>query len=170
MGLFKKKQPEPPPAPVEKEEAPVYEKEETPVDDSVPASGSEKHPEDHDEGEDTGDDDSLQANRATEWDEGGPSHCGYHESVHATLMAVGASVHSVVGSPPEPVEGKLNLVANWFQEASYAIRDFVRGKSNMSEDVNEIMNTIMSNSHSKDEAEEPPKAETTKPVETDVTA
>lgn len=168
MGLFSKtKQPDAPVAPDEADEAHVDEKEEAPMDDAVPASASEKHhPDDHDEGEDTGDDDSLQANRATEWDEGGPSHCGYHETVHATLMAVGGSVHKILGSPPEPVEGKMNLVSNWFQEASYAIRDFVRGKSNMTEDVHEIMSTIMSNSQSKDETEEhPPKDETSKPAE-----
>ena len=166
MGLFKKKQADPPANPVEIDnEAPANEKEEVPIDDSVPPSGSEKHhPDDHDESV-SGDDDSLHANRATEWDEGGPSHCGYHETVHATLMAVGASVHKIVGPPSEPVEGKMNLVSNWFQEASYAIRDFVRGKSNMSEDVHEIMNTIMSNSQSKDEAEEPTKDESSKPAE-----
>ena len=35
--------------------------------------------------------------QSPEWDEGGPSHCGYHETVHDTMMAVGRAVHSVVG-------------------------------------------------------------------------
>jgi hypothetical protein len=165
MGLFNKKKPQPEaaPPPVVKEELPVV-KEEAPVDSSVNDTVSDKTPRDDNEDVSIGDDDSLQATRATEWDEGGPSHCGYHETVHDTLMAVGKSVHSVVGSPPEPVDTKMNVVANWFQEASYAVRDFLRGKSNMSEDVNEIMNTIMSQSHSKDEGEE--KAEdVTKPAD-----
>jgi len=66
--------------------------------------------------------------QSPEWDEGGPSHCGYHETVHDTMMAVGRSVHSVVGDPsPQVEENVIQSVGTWFQEASYAVRDFLRG-------------------------------------------
>lgn len=173
MGLFNKKKPQPEaaPSPAVKKEAPVVDKEarsakeEAHVDSSVKETGSEKNQTDTDhEDVSIGDDDSLQAARATEWDEGGPSHCGYHQTIHETLMAVGKSVHNIVGPPPEQVDSKMNIVANWFQEASYAVRDFLRGKSTMTEDVQEIMTTIMSQNESKDEGDE--KAEdVTKPAD-----
>jgi hypothetical protein len=156
MGLFNKKK-----SPAAMEEAPdvkkeaLLAKEEAHVDSSAKDNGSDKNQNDTDaEDVSIGDDDSLQATRATEWDEGGASHCGYHQTVHDTLMAVGKSVHNLVGPPPEPVDTKMNVVANWFQEASYAVRDFFRGKSTMTEDVHEIMTTIMSQKDSKDEGEE----------------
>ena len=65
-----------------------------------------------------------------EWDEGGKSHCGYSEFVHGTLMTVGGAVHKVVGDPSPKVERELKAVGNWFQEASYAARDLVRGNPN----------------------------------------
>lgn len=96
--------------------------------------------------------------RATEWDEGGKSHCGYSDSVHDTLMAVGGSVHGVVGDPGPSVERKMNTVANWFQEMSYAVRDFWRGEGKMSEDLQDVMNSVMPESedeahHTDDEKE-----------------
>lgn len=73
-----------------------------------------------------------------EWDEGGPSHCGYSETVHETLMAVGKGVHTVVGEPSPAVEqGVIKSVGNWFQEASYAVRDFVRGNKEVSDDASQ---------------------------------
>lgn len=169
MGLFSKKKPQSAavPSPAAKQGAPDV-KEEAHVDSSVKDNGSDKNQNDTDhEDVSIGDDDSLQATRATEWDEGGASHCGYHQTVHDTLMAVGKSVHDLVGPPPEPVDTKMNVVANWFQEASYAVRDFFRGKSTMTEDVHEIMSTIMSQNDSKDEGEE--KAEdVTKPADSPV--
>jgi hypothetical protein len=80
------------------------------------------------------------------WDEGGSSHCGYHESIHDTLMSVGASVHRVVGDPDEEVRTSLGAIGNWFQEASYAVRDIIRGENSeeMKEDASQAFNTILS--------------------------
>ena len=66
-----------------------------------------------------------------EWDEGGPSQCGYSEAVHSTLMTFGEAIHGVVGDPSPHVEEKLKEVGVWFQEASYATRDIVRGNKLM---------------------------------------
>lgn len=80
----------------------------------------------------------VEEEQAQEWDEGGSSHCGYSESVHDTLMAVGQSVHSVVGEPAPVVEqGMIKSVGNWFQEASYAVRDFVRGNKEVEDDASQ---------------------------------
>mmetsp|Transcript_32510 Transcript_32510/g.67801 ORF Transcript_32510/g.67801 Transcript_32510/m.67801 type:complete len:205 (-) Transcript_32510:193-807(-) len=86
-----------------------------------------------------------EAEAAQEWDEGGPSHCGYHETVHETLMAVGASVHSLVGDPPENVNSGMKQVGNWFQEASYATRDFVRGDQEVNDDAGDTLSTMKAN-------------------------
>lgn len=92
----------------------------------------EDHPEDEEGAE--------EADEVQEWDEGGPSHCGYSESVHETLMAVGQSVHSVVGEPSGDVEhGVIKSVGNWFQEASYAVRDFVRGNKEVEDDTSQAI-------------------------------
>jgi len=115
-------------------------------------SGEAYHPDDEAIAEDDEDIDEEEVHRATEWDEGGASHCGYSEGVHETLMHVGGSVHGVVGDPPSGIEQKMNTVANWFQEMSYAIRDFWRGQSNMSEDLQDVMNSVME-SDSQDEAD-----------------
>ena len=83
-----------------------------------------------------------------EWDEGGKSHCGYSEAVHATLMSVGESVHAVIGEPSPRVEKELKAVGNWFQEASYAARDLFRGPGDgeeangMKEDAIDAVNTL----------------------------
>lgn len=92
----------------------------------------------HDEEEVHEEEDQVQ-----EWDEGGPSHCGYSESVHETLMAVGKGVHTVVGEPSPTVEqGMIKSVGNWFQEASYAVRDFVRGNKEVSDDASQTFNDL----------------------------
>mmetsp|Transcript_62971 Transcript_62971/g.185986 ORF Transcript_62971/g.185986 Transcript_62971/m.185986 type:complete len:158 (-) Transcript_62971:255-728(-) len=82
--------------------------------------------------------------RETQWDEGGPSHCGYSDSVHDTIMSVGKAVHGVVGEPSEEVEdGPMHHVGNWFQEASYAVRDIVRGNhKEVANDVGATMSTV----------------------------
>jgi hypothetical protein len=78
-----------------------------------------------------------------EWDEGGPSQCGYHESIHYTLMTVGKSVHRVVGAPSQGMERGMKTVGNWFQEASYAVRDFCRGnKQELGDDASEALSTM----------------------------
>ena len=78
-----------------------------------------------------------------EWDEGGPSQCGYHAAVHFTLMTVGRSVHTVVGGPSPGMERGMMKVGNWFQEASYAVRDFCRGnKQELEDDASEALSTM----------------------------
>lgn len=83
------------------------------------------------------------------WDEGGVSDCGYSTGVHDTLMSVGQSVHNIIGSPSESVKTGMGSVGNWFQEASYAVRDIVRGdnskefKEDASTAINDAINTIM---------------------------
>ena len=95
--------------------------------------GGDYHDDHHDDEEVHEEEDQVQ-----EWDEGGPSHCGYSESVHETLMAVGKGVHTVVGEPSQAVEqGVIKSVGNWFQEASYAVRDFVRGNKEVSDDASQ---------------------------------
>lgn len=85
-----------------------------------------------------------------EWDEGGKSHCGYSESVHATLMSVGESVHGMIGEPSPRVEKELKAVGNWFQEASYAARDLFgtpqegqEGSVGMKEDALDAVKTLL---------------------------
>mmetsp|Transcript_17688 Transcript_17688/g.28955 ORF Transcript_17688/g.28955 Transcript_17688/m.28955 type:complete len:160 (-) Transcript_17688:437-916(-) len=69
------------------------------------------------------------------WDEGGKSDCGYRDSFHDTLMSIGASIHKVVGEPSEKIKSAMKGVGNWFQEASYAARDFKRGEMNIAEEI-----------------------------------
>jgi len=90
------------------------------------------------------DDDLSQCSAKSEWDEGGASHCGYSPFVHETLMTIGKSVHSVIGDPPEKAERVMKSVGGWFQEASYAVRDYTRGNSNIEEDTKDVVDTIIS--------------------------
>lgn len=83
-----------------------------------------------------------------EWDEGGPSQCGYSETVHDTLMSVGKSVHGVVGGPSEVVEDGMKAVGGWFQEASYAVRDYVRGNKELEDDSNKAFTTMKEDAYS----------------------
>jgi hypothetical protein len=80
-----------------------------------------------------------------DWDEGGPSQCGYAMGVHETLMSVGGSVHKVVGDPPASVDSSMKQIGNWFQEASYAVRDFVRGDKDMNDDTMEAAEEMKNN-------------------------
>ena len=73
-------------------------------------------------------DDEQLAKAPKGWDEGGPSDCGYSIRVHETLMSVGKSVHKVFGDPSEGLESAMKAIGNWFQEASYATRDIIRGE------------------------------------------
>lgn len=78
-----------------------------------------------------------------EWDEGGPSHCGYSEVIHDTLMNVGESVHKVIGDPAPSVEnGIMRQIGTWFQEMSYAVRDLIRGKEDVHDDISKAASTI----------------------------
>jgi hypothetical protein len=87
-------------------------------------------------GEDDIDEEEIEEETG-EWDEGGSSQCGYSESVHETLMSTGESVHKIVGDPSEELEGVMKEVGKWFQEASYAVRDFVRGDKEVKDDTME---------------------------------
>jgi hypothetical protein len=80
-----------------------------------------------------------------EWDEGGPSDCGYNETIHSTLMSVGKTVHTVVGAPGERVRSVQTTIGNWFQELSYAARDIVRGENTkeMHEDATTAVMTLI---------------------------
>lgn len=61
------------------------------------------------------------------WDEGGRSDCGYSDTVHDTLMAIGGWMHCLFGEPSEEMNDHMKGIGNYFQEASYAVRDFKRG-------------------------------------------
>jgi hypothetical protein len=122
-----------------------------PVSTSTLGVDDEKKVDDHDDHEDDDHDDGkfdLYSEEA-EWDEGGKSHCGYSEAVHATLMSVGETVHAVIGEPSPQVEKELKAVGNWFQEASYAARDLFRGpregeeSSGMKEDALDAVKTLL---------------------------
>ena len=62
------------------------------------------------------------------WDEGGKSHCGYNESVHDTLMALGEKVYHVVGEPSQEMKRCMKGIGSYFMEMSYAVRDIQRGE------------------------------------------
>uniref|UniRef100_A0A7S2US52 Uncharacterized protein n=1 Tax=Attheya septentrionalis TaxID=420275 RepID=A0A7S2US52_9STRA len=91
--------------------------------------------------EDDEEDDPLKEN---EWDEGGPSNCGYGFTVHDTLMSLGKTVHKIVGEPSTKVRQEMKVVGNWFQEASYAARDLVSGNTDeMAEDSLQAVTSIV---------------------------
>jgi hypothetical protein len=111
----------------------------------LPSEGVHFEDEDHGPSEEEDEDHSMvsEAEIDKEWDEGGPSHCGYSEGVHDTLMTVGKSVHKVIGDPPSSVEnGIMKQIGNWFQEMSYAVRDIVRGKDDVHDDISKAASTM----------------------------
>mmetsp|Transcript_15411 Transcript_15411/g.21472 ORF Transcript_15411/g.21472 Transcript_15411/m.21472 type:complete len:165 (+) Transcript_15411:119-613(+) len=130
------------------------------------------HEHSEDELEDHEDDESLGLEK--EWDEGGPSHCGYSEGVHDTLMSVGKSVHSVVGEPSDSTRKDIRGVGNWFQEASYAVRDFFSGNNDtgLAEDSRDAISVLMGTKKEEEEGEGQKTEETgaTTTGETAVTA
>lgn len=81
------------------------------------------------------------ASEVKPWDEGGPSDCGYSESIHSVFMSVGEGVHNLVGAPSEKLVSLQKSIGNWFQELSYTTRDIVRGEN--SEDLHEDAATAM---------------------------
>ena len=100
----------------------------------------------------TDDDISVDLNKdiqeIKQWDEGGPSDCGYSQSVHDALMSIGGSVHKIAGKPSDKTKSAMGAIGNWFQEASYAVRDIFRGKTDdMTKDssglVNNTLNELM---------------------------
>lgn len=94
---------------------------------------------------DNSDDDASEDGHNVEstWDEGGPSDCGYNESVHKSFMAAGEAVHSLVGAPSEQTRKWQAQVSNWFQELSYTARDLLRGDTNeLADDAQKAVNTL----------------------------
>ncbi|EJK69851.1 hypothetical protein THAOC_08853 [Thalassiosira oceanica] len=89
------------------------------------------------------DDDEDDVHEVKEWDEGGKSHCGYGDTVHETLMTIGKSIHGVVGDPSDSVHDALTSVGNWFQEASYAMRDLKQGKMNVGEETSDAIKRVV---------------------------
>lgn len=61
------------------------------------------------------------------WDEGGRSDCGFADTIHDTLMSLGGWMHGILGDPDEEMSSRMKGIGNYFQEASYAVRDFKRG-------------------------------------------
>ena len=90
------------------------------------------------------------------WDEGGPSDCGYSDTVHSTLMTVGETVHKVVGAPGNKLGNMQQSIGNWFQELSYAARDILRGENtdDMHQDAADAVKTLMSGGKTKDEQDD----------------
>lgn len=133
-----------------------------PVDESADADADADHgaEDDHmDEDEENENDDDEHENEVKEWDEGGKSHCGYGDSVHDTLMSIGSSIHKVVGEPNEGVQGTINSIGNWFQEASYAARDLQRGKMDVAEETAAAMKSVVSNDEKDEEGDNLEEAE-----------
>ena len=96
-----------------------------------------------DQDEEGDDDEEEEEEHVKEWDEGGKSHCGYGDSVHETLMSIGQTIHKVVGEPNETVINAMDTVGNWFQEASYAVRDLQRGKMNVGEEATAALKSVV---------------------------
>eukprot|EP00543_Licmophora_paradoxa_P008242 CAMPEP_0202458410 /NCGR_PEP_ID=MMETSP1360-20130828/24888_1 /ASSEMBLY_ACC=CAM_ASM_000848 /TAXON_ID=515479 /ORGANISM="Licmophora paradoxa, Strain CCMP2313" /LENGTH=168 /DNA_ID=CAMNT_0049078939 /DNA_START=35 /DNA_END=541 /DNA_ORIENTATION=- len=94
-----------------------------------------------------------------DWDEGGPSQCGYSETVHSTLMTVGEAIHGVIGDPSPHVEENLKQVGVWFQEASYATRDILRGNKLMVDEDELKVSSTMGNGKEDDKKTEEQKSE-----------
>mmetsp|Transcript_8307 Transcript_8307/g.20406 ORF Transcript_8307/g.20406 Transcript_8307/m.20406 type:complete len:190 (-) Transcript_8307:297-866(-) len=118
-----------------------------------PMDADEDHHTDDEDEEHAEDEEHEEA--VKEWDEGGKSHCGYGDQVHDTLMSIGESIHKVVGDPNDSVQGAMQSIGNWFQEASYAARDLKHGKMDMAEETAAAMKSVVSGDEddNKEEAE-----------------
>ena len=79
-----------------------------------------------------------------EWDEGGPSQCGYSEPIHSVLMSAGSTIHRIVGDPGEGLNTSMRRIGNFFQEASYAVRDVVRGDGEVKQDAHKAWKEMVS--------------------------
>jgi hypothetical protein len=97
------------------------------------------------------DDDEKSVEAVKPWDEGGPSDCGYSDTIHATLMTVGKTVHTVMGAPGAKIAKVQTNIGNWFQELSYATRDIWRGET---QDAASAIKTVMTGGLAEDENEE----------------
>ena len=105
--------------------------------------------------EDTEDEKSLNGG-IKPWDEGGVSDCGYHETLHSAIMKVGETIHNVVGTPTSRgVISVQKTIGNWFQELSYATRDFLNGghDSTLHKDTADAIHTVMTGGGLPDEDE-----------------
>lgn len=78
-------------------------------------------------GSESYEDDEGETINKDRWDEGGRSDCGYPDIVHDTLMSLGQWMHGIVGEPTEEMENQMRGIGSYFQEASYAVRDYRRG-------------------------------------------
>jgi phage-related protein len=59
-------------------------------------------------------------------------------------MSMGSAIHKVVGEPSETVIEAMNQIGNWFQEASYAARDFKQGNMNVREETMQAVKSVVS--------------------------
>jgi hypothetical protein len=91
------------------------------------------------------DDVETESKEVKPWDEGGPSDCGYSETLHHTLMSVGEQVHALVGTPGAKFSSAQKSIGNWFQELSYTTRDILRGENqeDMQKDAADAIKTVM---------------------------
>jgi hypothetical protein len=112
-------------------------------DDDHNGQNGDRDPASYDE-----DDDEKSVEAVKPWDEGGPSDCGYSDTVHATLMTVGQTVHTVMGAPGHSIAKVQTSIGNWFQELSYATRDIWRGET---QDAASAIKTVMTGGLAEDE-------------------
>ena len=129
-----------------------------PIDESAEQICSDGEGPDDEEEHDDEEEEEHDPDEVKQWDEGGKSHCGYGDGVHETLMAIGEKIHKIVGEPSENVKEHMRSIGNWFQEASYAARDFERGKMNVGEEMAEGMKSVVTgdeqDEHNEEEGDE----------------
>eukprot|EP01083_Nonionella_stella_P056792 149360_1 len=59
-------------------------------------------------------------------------------------MSIGETIHKVVGDPNEGVQGAMQSIGNWFQEASYAARDLQSGNMDVAGETAAVMKSVVS--------------------------
>ena len=145
----------------------------SPADEAAAAAGNgssdpiedEDHHPDDEHNSDEEHEEEEHEEEVKEWDEGGKSHCGYGETVHETLMSIGANIHKVVGEPSEGVQNAMKSIGNWFQEASYAARDLKRGKMDVAGETAAAMKSVVSGDEDENKEEEGEEADGEHPAE-----
>jgi hypothetical protein len=58
-------------------------------------------------------------------------------------MKIGETIHKVVGEPNDRVYSAMKGIGNWFQEASYAVRDVRRGKMDVAEETVQAIKSMV---------------------------
>mmetsp|Transcript_19426 Transcript_19426/g.29196 ORF Transcript_19426/g.29196 Transcript_19426/m.29196 type:complete len:146 (+) Transcript_19426:63-500(+) len=85
----------------------------------------------------------------------GKSDCGFTDTIHDTLMAAGAAVHSLIGEPPSVVQGAMKETGDFVKDTAVALNDLKNADRSIIEEETHELLKMMTDGGEEDDSPDP---------------